>query len=107
MSRTKLFIVTVVLISITAGLAFADGPHVQEIPLPKEATDVTYMRSRGDIRGKVASDFKTVGNFYATTLKEQQWTKLGKDNLQKNFWVQSFAKNRGTSDRTANQSGEA
>jgi hypothetical protein len=92
MSPAKLFVLTLVMIPMTGISGFADGPRVQEIPLPKDASDVTYVRRRGDIRFKVASDMKTAGNYYATTLKEQQWTKATKDNLQKTFWVQSFAK---------------
>lgn len=71
---------------------WAQPPRVREIPLPAEASDVSYMRSRGDVRLKVDGDMKTVGIFYAATLAEQQWKKAKKDNLQRNFWVQSFAK---------------
>jgi len=92
MSPAKLFVLTLVIFPMTGILGLADEPRVQDIPLPKDASDVTYVRRRGDIRFKVPSDMKTAGNFYATTLKEQQWTKAGKDNLQRNFWVQSFAK---------------
>lgn len=92
MSPAKLFVLTLIVISMTGVSGLADEPRVQEIPLPKDASDVTYVRRRGDIRFKVPSDMKTAGNFYATVLKEQQWTRAGKDNLQRNFWVQSFAK---------------
>jgi hypothetical protein len=91
MSPAKLFVLALVLIPMTAICGLADEPRVQDIPLPKDATDVSYMRKRGDIRFKVASDMKTAGNFYGTILKEQHWTKSGKDNLQKRFWVQTFA----------------
>ena len=93
MPTTKLFVLAIVLLQMSEVLVLADAPRVQEIPLPKDAADVTYVRRRGDIRFKVATDMKTSGSFYATTLKEQQWTKAAKDNLQKNFWVQSFSKN--------------
>lgn len=93
MSSAKLFLLAFILVPMTGLWGLAEEPRVQEIPIPKDASDVSYMRKRGDIRFKVSLDMKTAGNFYATTLKEQQWTKSGKDNLQKNFWVQSFAKN--------------
>ena len=31
-------------------------------------------------------------DFYAKKLAERQWTKAAKDNLQRNFWVQTFSK---------------
>ena len=68
--------------------------RVRDIPVPEGATDVSYMKRRGDVRFQVASDFKTAGNFYAKKLAEQKWTKSGKDNLQRNFWVQKFAKGK-------------
>jgi hypothetical protein len=92
MSVAKLFAFAIVLSPMIWNSVLADEPRVQEIPLPKEARDTTYVRSRGDIRFKITSNMKAAGNFYATTLNEQQWTKLKKDNLQKNFWIQSFAK---------------
>jgi len=92
MFSTKLFVFSLVLISMVGITSHAGEPRVQEIPLPNDATDVTFVRQRGDIRFKVASDMKTAGNFYATILKEQQWTKSEKDNVQKNFWVQSYTK---------------
>lgn len=92
MSPIKLFALTIVLVAMIWSLGLADEPRVQDIPLPKDASDVTYVRRRGDIRFQVASDMTTAGNFYAAALKEQQWTKSKKDNLQKNFWVQSFEK---------------
>ena len=92
MHQAKLFGLALWLISVTGLSALAEEIRVQEIPLPKDATDVTYVRDRGDIRCQVPSDMKTVGNFYATTLKAQQWNKSANENLQKNFWVQSFAK---------------
>lgn len=85
MSRAKFLVLTLLLIPLIGITVFADEPRVQDIPLPKDASDATYMRRRGDIRFKVTSDMKTAGNFYTTTLGEQQWTKSGKDNLQKNF----------------------
>lgn len=89
MSHAKRIAFVIVLSSI-GSFGFAEEPRVQEIPLPKDATDVTYVRRRGDIRFNVTSDMKAAGNFYATVLNEQKWTKPKKDNLQKNFWVQSF-----------------
>lgn len=75
--------------SVTEGRA--GEMRVREIPIPDGATDVSYMKRRGDIRFHVTSDFKTAGNFYAKKLAEAKWTKSGKDNLQRNFWVQNFA----------------
>lgn len=93
MSPVKFFAIALVLSPLALNCVLANEPRVQDIPLPKDATDATYVRRRGDIRFKVATEMKEAGNFYATTLAEQQWTKSKKDNLQKNFWVQSFAKN--------------
>src|ERR1700761_4540632 len=92
MSHNKFYLLALLLVQMMAICGLADEPRVQEIPLPDDATDITYVRRRGDIRFKVASDMKAAGNFYATILKEKQWTKPDKDNLQKNFWVQTFAK---------------
>lgn len=85
--------VAVVVMVTTLSVGFAEQPRVQEIPIHKDATDVTTMRRRGDIRFKINSDFKTTGNYYATVLKGQKWTKAPKENLQKNFWVQTFTRN--------------
>lgn len=81
--------VVVSTISITA---WAEDHRVQEIPLLKDATGTSYMKKRGDIRYQTSSDMKAAGNFYAETLGKQQWKKSKKDNLQKDFWVQSFEK---------------
>ncbi len=80
-----------VLILSLHGLLMAQEHRVQEIPLPKDATDVSYSKSRGDIRMKFPGDMKAAGEFYRTELTQQKWTKPKKDNLQKNFWVQTFA----------------
>ncbi|MGC3966871.1 MAG: hypothetical protein QM775_05720 [Pirellulales bacterium] len=92
MFPVKSFTFAVAILLMFCSFGFAAAPGVREIPLPADAADVTYVRSRGDIRLKVSADMKTAGSFYATTLAEQQWTKAKKDNLQRNFWVQSFAK---------------
>lgn len=68
--------------------------RVSEIPILDGASDVSIMKRRGDIRFQVPTDFKTTGNSYAKMLAELKWTKSGKDNLQRNFWVQNFAKNK-------------
>jgi len=68
--------------------------RVRDIPIPDGATDVSYMKRRGDIRFQVTSDFNTAGDFYAKKLAEQKWTKSGRDNLQRDFWVQKFAKDK-------------
>ncbi len=73
-------------------VVLAQQPHVHEIPLPKGATDLSYMKSRGDVRMKVAGDMKQAGEFYQTELTQKQWIKSTKDNLQKTFWVQTFSK---------------
>ncbi|MBL8817465.1 MAG: hypothetical protein JNL58_15675 [Planctomyces sp.] len=73
------------------GFAMGQGPRVQEIPLPPEATDISYSKDRGDIRMKFPEDMKAAGEFYRTELTRQKWTRSKKDNLQKNFWVQTFS----------------
>lgn len=94
MCRKLLFSVTVAgLMGIILPAQAADM-SVRDIPIPEGATDVSYMKRRGDIRFQVTSDFKTAGNFYAKKLAEQKWTKSGKDNLQRNFWVQTFKKDK-------------
>lgn len=93
MSEAKWLATIVVLTVMIGSSSLAEEPRVQDIPLPKDATDATYVRRRGDIRFKVDSDMKTAGNFYTTALTEQKWAKAKKDNLQKNFWVQTFSKN--------------
>src|SRR6516225_5066923 len=94
MPRKALFFVTVLgLIGIRMP-ARGDDMRVRDLPLPDGVTDVSYMKRRGDIRFQVASDFKTAGNFYAKKLAEQKWTKTGKDNLQRDFWVQEFARDK-------------
>ncbi len=85
-------LVTLGLIGVST-LALADEMRVLNLPIPEGATEVTHMKRRGDVRCQVNSDFKTVGEFYAKKLAEQQWTKSKKDNLQRNFWIQTFSKN--------------
>ncbi len=72
----------------------ADELRLKGLPIPEGATDISSMKQRGDVRFNVTSDFKTIGNFYAKQLGEQRWTKSGKDNLQQDFWVQTFAKDK-------------
>lgn len=72
----------------------ADELRLKGLPIPEGATDISSMKQRGDVRFNVTSDFKTIGNFYAKQLGEQRWTKSGKDNLQEDFWVQTFAKDK-------------
>src|SRR6188472_2112092 len=93
--KTLLSLVALVLIGIGMSVQ-ADELRVRDIPVPEGATDVSFMKRRGDIRFQVASDFKTAGNFYAKKLVEQKWAKSGRDNLQSNFWVQKFSKDKGT-----------
>src|SRR5262245_34706991 len=94
MSRKTLLFVTVLgLVGIMLPVQ-ADDVRVRDLPIPDGATDVSTMKRRGDVRFQVTTDFKTTGNFYAAKLAEQKWTKSGKDNLQRNFWVQKFAKDK-------------
>ncbi len=72
--------------------AYAQEPRVQEIPLPKDAKEISYMKSRGDIRMTFPGDMKKAGEFYQSELSQKQWTKSTKDNIQKSFWVQTFKK---------------
>jgi hypothetical protein len=94
MSRKALLSATVLGLLGIMMPARADDMRVRDLPIPDGATDVSYMKRRGDIRFQVSSDFKTAGNFYAKKLAEQKWVKSGKDNLQRNFWVQRFAKDK-------------
>ena len=92
MSRKLLFVITFFWLAGSAMQVGAEEIRVRDLPIPDGATDVSTMKRRGDVRFQVPSDFKAVGNFYAKVLAEQKWTKSGKDNLQRNFWVQKFAK---------------
>lgn len=92
MSPVKSFALALTFLSMIGNPVLAETPGVREIPLPADAADVTYVRRRGDIRLTVPTEMKAAGNFYAAALAERQWTKSKKDNLQKNFWVQSFTK---------------
>ena len=94
MSRIALPFTTILVLIGIVMQTQADELRVRDIPIPEAATDVSYMKRRGDIRFHVPSDFKTAGDFYAKKLAEQDWTKSGKDNLQRNFWVQKFAKGK-------------
>lgn len=79
---------------------------VRDIKLPKDATDATYSKSRGDVRFKVSMDMKAAGEFFKNELTKDQWTKPKKDNLQKSFWVQTFSKQGKTLEvRTDNRDG--
>lgn len=75
-----------------ASFASADELRVKDVPIADGASNVTFMKRRGDVRYQVASDFKAVGQFYAQKLVEQGWTRAAKQNLQRSFWVQSFSK---------------
>ena len=87
--RRMLTAVTALLI---CGLASAQEQHVQEIPFPQEAKEISYSKSRGDIRMTFPKDMKAAGEFYRNELTKNQWTKSGKDNVQARFWVQTFKK---------------
>jgi hypothetical protein len=91
--RIHLFASVLVLVDLFAWAA-SDEPHVRDLPIPEGATEVTIMKRRGDIRFMVESDVKPTGDFYAMRLAAQGWTKSGKDNVQRTFWVQKFAKGK-------------
>lgn len=97
MFRIKLHLVAVVVVLGLIGvstLSLADEMRVRDLPIAEGAKDITYVKRRGDVRFQVPSDFKTVGDFYAKKLAEQKWAKSGKDNLQRNFWVQTFSQDK-------------
>ena len=76
--------------------ALAQKMRVTDLHIPEAATDASHMKRRGDVRFKMPSDFKTFGTYYAKILTQQQWRKSARDNLQRNFWVQTFAKETAT-----------
>ena len=88
------FVVVMLVLSLIGvpSLASADEMRVRDLPVPEGATDITYVKRRGDVRFQVPSDFKTTSGFYAEKLAEQRWTKSAKDNLQRNFRVQTFSR---------------
>lgn len=90
---TKIHFYLAVLILV--GMPFrtsGEESRVKDLPIPEGASDISFMKRRGDVRFTVDSDFKTTGNYYTKKLAELKWTKSGKDNLQRNFWVQKFSK---------------
>ena len=89
MSQMSFVFVTVLVLIGVQIQATAEEMRVRDIPIAEGATDVSYMKRRGDVRFHVPTDFKTTGGFYAKKLSELNWTKSGKDNLQQNFWVQN------------------
>lgn len=99
MFRNKLHFVSALVVLGLIGfstVAPADEMRVMDLPIPEGATDITYVKQRGDVRCQVKSDFKTAGDSYAKKLSEQKWTKSAKDNLQSNFWVQTFSQGQAT-----------
>ncbi|MCY2964301.1 MAG: hypothetical protein NT069_11815, partial [Planctomycetota bacterium] len=94
MPRNRLLCVMILGLIGIMSPAQAGDMRVRDIPIPDGAAEVSYMKRRGDIRFRVTLDFKAAGNFYAKKLAEQKWAKSGKDNLQSNFWVQKFAKDK-------------
>src|SRR5262245_30355854 len=91
--RSRMFGAVLVVIVMSSS-ATGDDLLVKNLPIPEGATDISFMKRRGDIRFKVATDFKETGEWYAKQLGAQRWTKSGKDNLQKSFWVQKFARDK-------------
>lgn len=89
------FVPTLVFLGLigASSLMMADEMRVRDLPVPDGAMNITYMKQRGDVRCQVPFDFKTAGNSYARQLAAQQWTKSARDNLQDNFWVQTYSKN--------------
>lgn len=92
MCRAGLHLLSILVVSTITVTCLAADLRVQEIPLPKDAVDASYMKKRGDIRFHTGADMKAAGSFYADVLGKQQWKKSKKDNLQSDFWVQSFEK---------------
>lgn len=92
----RMFILPVVLVVfVLHGMdrpAGAQEMRVTEIPVYEGAADVSYMKRRGDVRYQISSDFKTVGTYYTKQLTADNWRKSKRDNLQRNFWVQTFSK---------------
>jgi hypothetical protein len=86
---------SVAIFLLVAMLSSASGEErVKDLPIPAGASDVSFMKRRGDVRFMVNSDFKATGSFYAKKLTELKWNKSGKDNLQRDFWVQKFGKDK-------------
>ena len=91
------FVVAIVLVLSwisTSTSARADELRVRDLPVPEGASDITYVKRRGDVRFLVTTDFKTTGSFYAKKLAELGWKKSAKDNSQRNFLVQTFSKDQ-------------
>ena len=95
------------LVILCIGLnCYGQNMLVKDVKLPKDASDVTYNKSRGDVRFKISMDMKAAGEFFKAELTKDQWTKPKKDNLQKSFWVQTFSKQGKTLEvRTENAAG--
>ena len=92
MPSILLRLVAVGTVLLICGLTSAQELHVQEIPFPQEAKEISYSKSRGDIRMTFPQDMKAAGEFYRNELTKNQWMKSGKDNVQARFWVQTFKK---------------
>jgi hypothetical protein len=88
------FCVAVLVLVGMSSWARGEELRVKDLPVPEGASDVSYMKRRGDVRFTVESDFKTTGNFYAKKLTELKWAKSGRDNMQSNFSVQKYAKGK-------------
>lgn len=92
-ARIPFLLAVLVLVGISSGTN-GDEMRVKDLPVPEGASDVSFMKRRGDVRFTMNSDFKSAGNYYAKKLAELKWSKSGRDNLQRNFWVQKFAKDK-------------
>ena len=103
--RLARFLVVCVFV-VVSQVATADALRVRDLPTPEGATDITYVKRRGDVRLQVPGDFKSVGAFYASQLTEQGWKKTGRDNLQSNFQVQTFSKDNATLEVRVDSRGE-
>jgi len=93
LARNHFCVAVLMLVGMATG-AGGEELRVKELPIPDGASDISFMKRRGDVRFTVDSDFKTLGNFYAKKLAELKWSKSGKDNLQRDFWVQTFSKDK-------------
>jgi hypothetical protein len=89
-TKTHVVVAIFVLVGLSVA-ALGEEFRVKNLPVPEGASEISFMKRRGDVRFMMDSDFKSVGKLYAQKLGELKWIKAGKDNLQQDFWVQKFA----------------
>src|SRR5262245_16162443 len=63
--------VLVLVVSVISSIATGDDLRVKNLPIPEGATDISFMKRRGDIRFKVTSDVRETGDWYAKQLAAQ------------------------------------